>query len=110
MNCVDIIRNAYFTDCAPGGGSFSDIKKVKPDFPEIKIFPNPAEDVLYVQVSGKITSNIHYHIFDLVGKEIISGKLNNSTTAIQTSNLNDGFYLLIVENNGKRITTKFIKN
>jgi hypothetical protein len=110
MNCVDIIRNAYFTDCAPGGGSFSDIKKLKPAFPEIKIFPNPADDVLYVQLSGKITSNVRYHIVDLVGKEIISGKLNNSTTAIQTSNLNDGFYLLIVENNDKRITTKFIKN
>jgi len=106
---VDQLRKCYFADSIPGGGSFSDIKKLKPAFPEIKIFPNPADDVLYVQLSGKITSNVRYHIVDLVGKEIISGKLNNSTTAIQTSNLKKGFYILTITENNGLISKKFIK-
>lgn len=69
----------------------------------ITIYPNPSDDLIIV--SG-LELKSSYKIFDILGKEIISGIAENSKP-ISIRNLNKGIYILKIEN--KKLK-KFIKN
>jgi hypothetical protein len=66
------------------------------------IYPNPANDLLFINVSQLNGRNTDYIIFSIEGSIIQSGKFNNK---IDISNLKTGFYLIKL--NGK--VSKFIK-
>lgn len=67
---------------------------------EIKLYPNPAKDVLNISN----TASEEYKIFDMAGKLINSGKLNRGS--VNVSNLTKGAYMIQVGEVSKR----FIKN
>ncbi len=66
----------------------------------LKLYPNPAADVVYVSFNAEINSNGTLAIFDLSGKQVlvnsveIAKGLNNIETNINS--LNNGLYLLKV--------------
>jgi Secretion system C-terminal sorting domain len=68
----------------------------------INIYPNPSSD--FVVISG-LENIAHYTIFDILGKETLSGSIANNEK-INIQNLNSGMYFLRLEND---VTTKFIK-
>jgi PKD repeat protein len=75
----------------------------------IKIYPNPAKDVLNIESSLGL-SNINPTITNLIGATIVSNpNLNNNAINIQS--LSAGIYFLKLkdENSGETITYKFIK-
>lgn len=71
----------------------------------INIYPNPAKDIL--RVSLPENSNIFsYSIFNMLGIEIMKGRINDINTDISIKDLNKGVYLILL--GGK--TIKFIKD
>ncbi|MBB4805475.1 hypothetical protein HNP38_000747 [Chryseobacterium defluvii] len=80
-----------------GKGEISDTKDLITD---IRLYPNPVKDILYV--SNTITDE--YKIFDMGGKLISSGKLERG--AVNVSHLVKGAYMIQLGENTKR----FIKN
>lgn len=71
---------------------------------KFKMHPNPAQDVLYV-------SNIDFpatiNIYDVTGKLLVDTKVENNQTAINTSGLDTGIYMVIVTDNaGENATSK----
>ncbi len=71
----------------------------------INIYPNPAKDLL--RVSLPENSNIFsYSIFNMLGIEIMKGRINDINTDISIKDLNKGVYLILL--GGK--TIKFIKD
>lgn len=66
------------------------------------IYPNPATTVLNIKTDKPVST---YSIFDLTGRIVNSGKLNNGT-AINISHLPSGLYILSYDNG---INTKFVK-
>jgi hypothetical protein len=73
----------------------------------ISIYPNPAIDLVTITgVNNLIDSN--YIITDLVGKQVLAGKLSSETSLIDIRQLNAGVYLLQVGPNRKQ-TLKLIK-
>jgi hypothetical protein len=67
---------------------------------DIKVYPNPAKDILYISN----TTNEDYRIFEMGGKLINSGKLERGS--VNVSSLVKGAYMIQVGDISKR----FIKN
>lgn len=85
-----------------------DPKNVEPEASGIKIYPNPSNGMIYINFPSffKPNTSYTYMITDLIGKELIRGKLVSSTTAIKTDKIRRGAYLLIIYENGKMMETK----
>jgi len=75
----------------------------------IKIYPNPASNLLYV--SWHENRYLSYSIFSVIGNEVVSGKLSQSTSEIDISQLNNGIYILSMTIDSSQTTKKitFVK-
>lgn len=75
----------------------------------ISIFPNPAEDILTVQIGA--LQNVHYDLFDISGKLVERSKLNSEIPTINVNQLTAGTYLLRLSDDHQNIKTlMFIKS
>ncbi|MFA4851770.1 MAG: Ig-like domain-containing protein, partial [Bacteroidales bacterium] len=68
---IDSIRKYFMNDSTPCGGGFSGIVKQTQNLPQLKIYPNPANDYITVEFNT-IAGNINYEIFDIVGRRVSS--------------------------------------
>lgn len=75
--------------------------------PEYTIYPNPANDLLNINIDKQFTSNYQYTIFDIYGRIFINTNENQST--IDISELNSGVYFIRISNlKGANATKKFM--
>lgn len=74
---------------------------------ELSLFPNPVKDYLNVQTDYTQRSN--FRILNVLGQTFKSGKINNTPSPINVSNLQEGIYLFEITNGQKRTVKKFIK-
>ena len=72
---------------------------------EVKIYPNPASDHITIQIEN--STQAHYHIYDLFGRQMLSGNLLNNT--IDVSGLARGTYLLKIINGHSSYIKRFVK-
>ncbi|CAH0202937.1 reprolysin-like metallopeptidase [Chryseobacterium sp. Bi04] len=77
-----------------------DLSNTKDLITDIKLYPNPARDILYVSN----TASEDYKIFDMGGKIVDSGKLQRGS--VNVSGLIKGTYMIQIG----EITKKFVKN
>jgi ELWxxDGT repeat protein len=70
----------------------------------IVVYPNPSSGVFYV--SNSLNQKLQFEIFDVLGKKIDSGILNNNTV---TTDLKSGVYFLKLYDNENVTTKKIIK-
>jgi hypothetical protein len=72
----------------------------------ISVFPNPAENIIYVECNASFDVSIH----DLTGRMIKTQHVNGGSNTIDVSEFNSGVYLLNFTNNEtqtvKKITIK----
>jgi len=75
------------------------------------IYPNPANDTLYVNC-GKLDRNYSFKLIDLLGKTIVSKsfEMASQNEAISISAIPNGVYLAVIEAGQKRYTKKIIIN
>lgn len=72
---------------------------------EFSMYPNPTNNVLNLTFPN--TVNKPYSVYDLMGREVLKGSLNNTTQAqINVSTLQSGSYILRIAGT----TQKFVKN
>lgn len=78
----------------------------------IKIYPNPTNKYLILQVEETTNQKISYQLFDMYGKLIITSKISNLLTNIDISNLPTATYLLQINDmdSKKNQLYKIIKN
>lgn len=74
-----------------------------------KIYPNPTDDVLFVEFTTDIPMPITISLYDVFGRKVANVFNGSTFTGIQavsfkTIGLVSGTYNLVVETNGKRIT------
>ena len=74
------------------------IDGVIPIAADIKIYPNPTTDNITVRVVGESQQN--YTLYDVNGRKLSNGKLQNGETSIDMSDLPAGSYVLKVTGNG----------
>jgi len=75
----------------------------------VKVYPNPVNDVLNISVLGEVNADASLQITDANGKVVMTKAIINNPQAIDISKLAKGVYLIKVNNNGKEITSKFVK-
>ncbi|MGY6560566.1 MAG: LamG-like jellyroll fold domain-containing protein [Luteibaculaceae bacterium] len=77
---------------------------------DIRIFPNPASQLVNVAYSGSLTERVTLTIFDMSGKAVGSAVINQSQQTIDVSGLAQGMYLFRIETSStsqtKRIAIK----
>ena len=71
----------------------------------INIFPNPVVDRLFVEGAEKF--NTSYNVYSANGSMVIQGNVNGNS--IDVSNLESGFYLIQIYQDGKFKQAKFTK-
>ena len=77
------------------------------DADEVKVYPNPARNMLYIEngVGGTAV------IYSVTGQHMGEYQLNDQSNEINVSNFNSGLYIIrIVGDNNEVITKKFLKN
>jgi dienelactone hydrolase len=82
-------------ECAP-------ILGVQENNVAISIYPNPTQDMVYVNVA----TNVSYEVYSTIGQELLKGKLNENNKQIDLSNFSEGIYYVRIENE----TIKILKN
>jgi hypothetical protein len=61
------------------------------------VYPNPTS--INTTIQGKEGMNQNFKIFDQMGREVVSGKLNGISTEVNLSTLSKGMYTLKIEGN-----------
>jgi hypothetical protein len=70
-----------------------------------RVYPNPASDVLFIQSE----LNSQFIIFDVTGKPILNGRIQNGSNTVNINTLQSGLYLMkIVSEQNKSTTNKII--
>lgn len=79
------------------------------DFQNIRIFPNPAYDILNIDVAILNGNSSKLKILNSLGQIVREEKIQNSKSQINVSQLPIGIYYLKIQNDTQTITRKIIK-
>ncbi len=71
------------------------------------VYPNPAKGEVNISLD-KMSKNATYQIFDLSGKLVTKGNLENEKSRINIAKLQTGTYRLVVSNNGETTSKNLI--
>ena len=102
------------------------VQKVIPDYPDVnvsehaainpmtatRVYPNPATDVLNIEVNASQASEMSISVFNIMGQNVmnqtVSINTGINTRPVSISELNSGVYFVTVKANGFENTMKFI--
>jgi len=110
---IDSIRVYFENNIIPCGGSpcsfsFTGISENQREIGNVIIYPNPAKENLTVAFPLQ-SKDAHYTIYDVMGREIASGKLTSSKNIISLTHLNRGMYVLQIKDEKRGYYRKFVK-
>ncbi|HYG16233.1 MAG TPA: T9SS type A sorting domain-containing protein, partial [Bacteroidia bacterium] len=71
---------------------------------DIRLYPNPARDVLEIQVPFQLQDSV-YTITSMLGKTMATGVIENIATAVNIAGIAPGVYILHLQNQA----VKFVK-
>ncbi|MCB0700787.1 MAG: T9SS type A sorting domain-containing protein [Chitinophagales bacterium] len=74
---------------------------------EISVYPNPASETVNIRYKGQTIAS--YSIYNIIGKELISGSLRQESTVVNISSLPKGIYIMNLIASEKRHTLKLYK-
>lgn len=78
---------------------------------EIKIYPNPANAILYAQTKNADIIVKSVRIYDAAGKLLLTKQFSNSNLLqINVEVLSSGLYMIVFDTNSKGVSLKFIKH
>jgi hypothetical protein len=76
----------------------------------ISVYPNPATDVLNININNSSFKNSEVVVYNISGVEVLKTNMANSSAQLNIENLSNGVYLVKVTNqNGFNKTVKFVK-
>ncbi len=73
----------------------------------VRVYPNPATDILYVDMPKDAGGFAQYEIFDLQGRLLVRGRLHGNS--IDVSGFSQGMYILTIETGGQRHSVKWVR-
>lgn len=77
----------------------------------IEVYPNPAKDVVYIDIAGLTKVSGKINIIDVVGRVVQTVICNDAHIEINTEQLNMGLYtVLFVAENGDKLQSKLLIN
>ena len=83
---------------------------VRDIYDEIKIYPNPAQSFINIDIDDISENRIVATIYDIMGKKISVDNISSGNNKINIEKLINGTYLLKIQLNKKTLNFKFIKS
>jgi hypothetical protein len=78
------------------------------------VYPNPAKESLKLDFNINGTHDIKVSVFNMLGQSVMEANWTNiqgtQHKELAINNLENGFYVVRLESNGKQITKSFIKS
>ena len=78
------------------------------------LWPNPTTGIVNLQFNTNNSSKVNVSVYDLRGRKVAGEEFNNQggtfKESLNYSSLNSGMYFITVENGGRKVTTKLLKN
>lgn len=91
---------------------FLGIQSAIADVPKVTTLPNPASNLMNVQVSNCDLNNLKIKLFSVLGNEVFLSEIRNidnkGNFVINVNQIPDGIYLLTIQS-GKEQVTKRVK-
>jgi D-alanyl-D-alanine carboxypeptidase len=88
--------------------ALSGIEDITYNAPDIHIYPNPAKDIINVQMND-INYGAGVKIYSITGREVMNATINTSSESISVSSLSSGLYLIkIADTKGAKIYSQKI--
>jgi len=82
------------------------------DFSDVKVFPNPARDILNIAFDSKVEGQVQVNVLDLAGKRLMnsteSSLKGSNTLSLQVGDLQGGVYYIHLNNGEKQVVKKFV--
>ncbi len=75
---------------------------------DLNVYPNPSNNVWNVKTNNTTMNSIH--VFDMLGKQVLSLNPRSEEVQIDASTLNSGLYFAKIDSNSGSKTIKLIKN
>jgi len=97
---IDIVRNSYHTGLLPNRGSFFGInEQLHQSNPSIKIYPNPANDIVNVTFDHVLNQMVKTKIINTSEITVFSSLIEpgSKTVRIKTGEFPSGFYIVKVQ-------------
>ncbi|MCQ2284570.1 MAG: T9SS type A sorting domain-containing protein, partial [Bacteroidales bacterium] len=76
---------------------------------DVEIYPNPAENTLFINFDNNQYNVSNIQLFDINGRLISSEQVEANVNSINVSNLTSGCYFIRLSDGRNAFTTKFIK-
>ena len=74
------------------------------------VFPNPTQGILNIRFNGIQNGKTVLTLFDIQGRNILSKQTASDSEILNIENLQDGVYLLSIENGNQKTTKKIVLN
>lgn len=87
-------------------GQVSSVKEIVNVSRYLSVYPNPASDVLNIDVDAKAGSAAAYRVMDVTGRELAAGTAGSNSFSIDVNALNAGLYFVHVSMHDGSIATK----
>lgn len=88
-----------------GKFEYSKVISVILNFDEVKIFPNPATDI--IEINGNVSDTIHLRLFDSQGKLVLSQ--SHFSNKVDISNLEKGIYIIELRMDNQVMVKRILK-
>ncbi|MGM0581364.1 MAG: alpha-amylase family glycosyl hydrolase [Bacteroidota bacterium] len=75
---------------------------------QFQIYPNPAQESIYIKWGDQKTNNLNYQVLDMSGRVKLEGRFKNDQSSINIQNLPEGLYFLQLRNENEMINKKFL--
>ena len=79
---------------------------------DVMVYPNPASDYLYVDLTSEVQGNLSFKVMDMTGRVVATENVDyfgdNMHYKMDVNNLAKGLYMLNIENTKGKVIRKFI--
>lgn len=121
-NTKDASEDSFYFTVEDGNGGWIEITKftieIDSSFPsatndpdlldEVKIFPNPTKDFIYVSLSNKASRLSQLQVLDIHGRLIAQQKVQEGLHQVNLANMNSGVYLIKVSDGRNSVIKRFV--
>lgn len=78
-------------------------------FKDLKVYPNPSQDRVTIDLPTELDNDVNITVLDYQGKQMLSQLINSENNTLNVSNLQAGVYLIEITHEDSRIVKRFVK-
>jgi hypothetical protein len=93
--------NSSWSNNASATASCTTASKSEEVAETVKLYPNPAANgLIHIDLPDETSFPVMLEIYSLTGIKVLQKELNDNRNTIETSRLNNGLYIISLNNNG----------